>query len=157
MKTQDQNEGCSSCGANWISRSTCREKFEECLALEYEYPQAYGTVHFLLVGCYMLQHNEYSRIAWLEMRSMIEKYLRGGLTTDQIRRQFSSYIASGKRNFHITRGEKLAEFGGIHWSQTITGIRLDSPEQYVDDVVHWAESIIIDTASIVEKYRKEES
>jgi hypothetical protein len=154
---QQQNNRCNICGADNDSGGTCREKFEECLALEYEYPQAYGAVHFLLVGCYMLQHNEYSRGVWLEMRNLIEKYLNGELSTAQIRKQFRVDMDSGKREFHITRGEKFAEFGSIQWGRTIAGIRLDSPEQYVEDVIHWAESIVADTACIMEKHRKEES
>ncbi len=151
MTIQVQSNGCDLCGAEYVNGGTCREKFEECLGLEYENPQAYGTVHFLLVGCYMLQHNEYSGVVWLEMRTLVEKFLNGELTTEQIRRQFGADMDSGKRQFLITRGEKLAEFGNIQWSHTITEIRLDTAELYVEDVIHWAKSIIADTASLMDK------
>ncbi len=48
---------CPECGAELPPGERCEERFNLCLALEYENPAAYGRVHHLTVACYMLQHN----------------------------------------------------------------------------------------------------
>lgn len=151
MMFQAESYRCSQCGSQLEDGITCRERFENCLALEYAHPQAFGAAHFLLVGCYMLQHNEYSREVWREMRQLIRRYLNGETSTEQILRQNKTRLDSGKREFHITRGEKLREFSEISWSGTIQDVRLDTPDRYVADVIRWAGRVMADTAFLFQR------
>jgi hypothetical protein len=59
---------CPLCGGEFASIEQCRERFDLCMALEYQNPSAYGAVHHLSVVCYMLQHNAYSDEVWLGFR-----------------------------------------------------------------------------------------
>lgn len=47
---------CTQCGATGRADLTCREAFDELLALEFADREAFGPVHHLTVACYYLQH-----------------------------------------------------------------------------------------------------
>jgi hypothetical protein len=136
---------CPACGAEFPSGETCRERFERCLALDYEHPDSYGAVHHLVVACYMLQHNEYSRRGWLEARDLVTDAIRHGVTPADIRKRNRRSYDSGQRQWKLTQGEKMAGLDGIVWSRTIADVRLDNPDMYREDVVQWAESVLADT------------
>jgi hypothetical protein len=127
------SSACAQCGAVYQSGGTCQERFEACLALEYENPEAYGAVHLLSVACYMLQHNLYSRDGWLEARRMVAQTVIHETTPAEIREKNWRKLASGQRKWSVTKGEKLAEFEAIRWSLTIA------------DVKHWAMCVLEDT------------
>lgn len=139
---------CAQCGAIYASDETCQQRFEACLALEYENPLAYGAVHLLSVACYMLQHNLYSREGWLETRALVRLTISQEYTPADIRKMNRDRLDSGVRKWSITKGAKLAEFATIRWSRTIADIRLENPEDYVSDVKQWAVSVLEDTLEI---------
>jgi hypothetical protein len=131
---------CPLCGGEFASVEQCRERFDLCMALEYENPAAYGAVHHLSVACYMLEHNAYSAEVWQEARNMLAGFIRDGITPEQVRRQSRSRFDSRHRSWSVTTGAKLPEFDSIVWTRTIAGVRLDDPETYCKDVMLWAES-----------------
>jgi hypothetical protein len=139
---------CAQCGANYASVETCQQRFEACLALEYENPTAYGAVHLLSVACYMLQHNLYSREGWLETRELVRLTISQEATTADIRKMNRDRLDSGVRKWSVTKGAKLAQFATIRWSRTIADIQLENPEGYVSDVKQWAISVVEDTLEI---------
>lgn len=139
---------CAQCGANYASDETCQQRFEACLALEYENPTAYGAVHLLSVACYMLQHNLYSREGWLETRELVRLTISQEATTADIRKMNRDRLDSGVRKWSVTKGAKLAQFAAIRWSRTIADIQLENPEGYVSDVKQWAISVVEDTLEI---------
>ena len=139
---------CAQCGAIYASDETCQQRFEVCLALEYENPLAYGAVHLLSVACYMLQHNLYSREGWLETRALVRQTISQESTPADIRKMNRDRLDSGVRKWSITKGAKLAEFATIRWSRTIADIRLENPEGYVSDVKQWVISVLEDTLEI---------
>ena len=141
---------CAQCGAIYASDETCQQRFEACLALEYENPLAYGAVHLLSVACYMLQHNLYSREGWLETRALVRQTISQESTPADIRKMNRDRLDSGVRKWSITKGAKLAEFATIRWSRTIADIRLENPEGYVSDVKQWVISVLEDTLEIDE-------
>lgn len=141
---------CAQCGAIYASDETCQQRFEACLALEYDNPLAYGAVHLLSVACYMLQHNLYSREGWLETRALVRLTISQEYTPADIRKMNRDRLDSGVRKWSITKGAKLAEFATIRWSRTIADIRLENPEDYVSDVKQWAVSVLEDTLEIDE-------
>jgi hypothetical protein len=141
---------CPLCGGAFSSVDECRERFDLCMALEYENPAGYEAVHHLSVPCYMLQHNAYSAEVWPEARNMLARFIREGLTPVQIRRQNRSRFDSRRRNWSVTRGAKLPEFDAILWSRTIADVRLEDPETYCKDVKLWAETVLADTEVLVQ-------
>jgi hypothetical protein len=118
------------------------------MALEFENPAAFGAVHHLSVACYMLQHNLYSCLVWLEARHMLAQFVQGEITPADYRVQQRSKFDQSRRTWRVTRGEKLAAFATIVWSRTIAGVRLTDAGQYVADVRLWAESVLADTAHL---------
>ncbi len=139
---------CPKCGAPWLEEQSCRERFELCLAHEYEHPESYGAVHHLLVTGYMLQHNLYSRTAWIEARRMLAGFLSGELTPARQREQNHDRLGSDKRGWSITKGPRLVEFDSIRWTRTLADVPIDSPEAYCAGVHAWAESLLNDTRAL---------
>jgi hypothetical protein len=105
---------CPVCGAEFPSGETCRKRFERCLTLDYEHPESYGAVHHLVVACYMLQHNQYSRRGWLEARALVADVVRHGLTPADIRKRNRRSFDSGHRQWKIHAGRKDGRFGWHH-------------------------------------------
>lgn len=144
-------QNCLQCGADILSGGQCRDRFDQCLALEFENPATFGRVHFLTVTCYMLQHNAYSKEAWLETRKLLAQFIQEGISPANMSKKYQQKLDNSRRNWSITKGTKLTEFDTIHWSRTIADIRLDSPELYCVDVERWAGSIVNDTEAVVQK------
>ncbi len=142
---------CPQCGGEFPSEEQCRDRFDLCMAMEFENPTAYGAVHHLTVACYMLQHNAYSRDVWLEVRKMIAQFTQEGGTPAEMRKQNRSRFDSGHRNWSVTKGAKLSEFDAIVWSRTIADVRLDNPETYCADVELWATSILANTQTLIQE------
>ena len=140
---------CPQCGAELLAEETCRARFDLCLALEYENPTAYGAVHHLTVTCYMLQHNMYSGDVWLEARNMLAQFLHEGVAPAEMRRRNRQKYAGERRQWSVTKGEKLSEVDAIVWSRTIADVRLDDPDAYCADVERWAASILADSQAII--------
>ena len=120
------------------------------MALEYENPAAYGAVHHLSVACYMLQHNAYSAEVWPEARNMLARFIRDGITPEQVRRQNRSRFDSRHRSWSVTKGAKFPDFDPILWTRTIADVRLDDPETYCKDVILGAERVLADTEVLVQ-------
>ena len=144
------SQNCPQCGAEFPSDEQCHDRFDLCLALEFENPTTLGAVHHLTVLCYMLQHNVYSRDVWLEARKMMAQFIQAGITPAEIWKQNRSRFDSGHRTWHVTKGAKLSEFDTIVWSRTIADVRLDNPETYCADVKLWAKSVLTDTKMLMQ-------
>lgn len=148
MRASERMEACPQCGARLPSGDSCQQRFDQCMALEYESPAAFGAVHHLTVTCYMLQHNAYARDAWLQARTMLAQFVRDGVTPAAMRQQKLTELDGGRRTWHITRGAKLTEFATIDWTRTIADVRFDDCEIYCADVTRWALSVLADTEHI---------
>ena len=142
---------CSKCGAMLQSDKKCRERFDLCLAKDYESPSSYGVVHHLIVASYMLQHNEYSREGWLEARNLLVQSIRQGVSPSILRKQNPQKLDSRNRQWNFTKGQKIAAFDKIIWSRTIADVRLDTAELYCTDAKEWANSILSDTEPFIKK------
>ena len=112
---------CPQCGAEYPAEDSCRDRFDRCLALEYENPTAWGAVHHLTVVCYMLHHIASSRRAWLEARKMLAQFVHAGVTPAAILAHNRSRLDRTHRTWNVTKGEKLPEFAVLIWSRTIAG------------------------------------
>lgn len=144
------SQKCFQCGAEFPSDEQCRDRFNLCLAMEFEDPTTFGTVHHLTVACYMLQHNAYSRDVWLEARKMITQFIQEGITPAEMRKQNRSRFDSGHRTLSVTKDAKLSEFDTIIWTRTIADVRLDNSEAYCTDIKLWAASVLADTQILMQ-------
>jgi hypothetical protein len=149
LESSEMSQKCPQCGAEYPSVESCHDRFDLCMALEFENPIVWA-VHHLTVACYMLQHNEYSREGWLESRKMIAQFVRGDLPPAVMRKLNRAKFASAHRTWSVTRGAKFSEFDAITWSRTIAGIRLENPKMYCSDVRLWAASVLEDTETFLQ-------
>jgi hypothetical protein len=139
---------CPVCGAILPNGTTCREFFDLSQLKEIEGPEYYA-VHHLSVLCYMLQHNIYSRGGWLGAHDLLDQFIYRGLTTAAARRQNRKKLDNGKRDWSLTKGEKLPGVEAVKWTFTIADVRLDTAEHYCADAHKWAETILADTEQLV--------
>ncbi len=109
---------------------------------------SYFAVHHLSVLAYLLQHNEYSRRGWLEARRLLGDCLERNLTSHDVRREVRP-LSGGPRNWSLIRRPRLAGVEALTWTRTVADIRLDTAEDYCDDVRAWADSVLIDTEAFV--------
>lgn len=137
---------CPDCGCEPAPWESCRQIFDLCLALEFEHPGTYGSVHHLTVLCYMLQHNQYSREGWFAARKLLAQLIEGRTTIPEIRERVRSGL--GLRSQSLVQGEKLAEVQQIVWSQNISSLRRTSPEVYCADVTAWARAVVRDSRQV---------
>jgi hypothetical protein len=147
------SQKCPQCSGEFPPDEQCRDRFDLCMAMEFENPTTYGAVHHLTVACYMFQHNAYSRDAWLEVRKMIAQFIQGGITPAEMRKQNRSRFSSRHRTWRVTKGANLSEFDAIVWSRTIADVRLDNPATYCADVELWAISVLADTQTLIQELK----
>ena len=143
---------CPQCGARLAPGETCRDRFNRGQVNEIEQPARYA-VHHLSVPSYMLQHNVYSREGWLDAREGLRQFVEEGLEPAEVRRRNRIRLDSGRRSWSVTRGPKLPGVDDIRWTFTVADVRLDTPEHYCADVRRWAESVLADSAELVNSVR----
>jgi hypothetical protein len=139
---------CPQCGAKYTTDEQCADRFQACLALEYENPSAYGAVHHLTVISYMMQHDGYSLSAWLGAREMLSQFIRDGVSPAATRKKIGMEANSGRRKWSMVKGPKLSHIARLDWKRTIAEIRLQDPETYVADVRQWAASVLEDSEAL---------
>ncbi len=143
---------CPQCGGEFPPGETCRDRYEACLAFEYEHPESFGAVHHLTVTCYMLQHNGYSDRGWLEARALLAGFVRGGVTPGRVRAARRKAVDG--RGWKLTRGPRLPGVEAVRWSFSLARVRLSDPETYVEDVKRWAECVLANTEELVREQSK---
>lgn len=136
---------CPDCGARLPAAETCRERFGACLSLEYQHPDTFGAVHHLAVMCYSLQHNGYSRDAWLDARAMLARCLRENLSGPEFLKITREKLGT-RRSGSITRGPRLAGVSSITWTVTVADLDTTTAARYEAGVRQWAASVVADTA-----------
>jgi len=140
---------CLQCGASLPAGYTCSDLFYAAQLKEIEDPEYYS-VHHLIVPCYMLQHDTYSRQGWMEVYQLLEQF-HAGLTPQDARQMITKKMAGGKKAFSLTKGERMPGLGTVQWQWTIGQIRLDTAGHYCEDVRQWAESILEDARFLVDQ------
>jgi hypothetical protein len=140
---------CAQCGGENKPGETCLDRFY-AIQLQEQADPAYYAVHHLSVPCYCLQHNLYSRRGWLEVWNLLAKIVHEGWTPAMARRENRVKADSGKRDWNFTRGEKLSGVEKIHRTFFIMDVRSDSAEHYCADVVHRAETVLVDSEKLVD-------
>jgi hypothetical protein len=118
---------CPECGAIQTEAMTCQTAFDTFLILEFSDP-AYGAVHFLTVGCFMLQHGRYSDEGIKWMYGTLREYLEKELTPTQLRQLAAKDTSSQTRTWKVVRAKDAPPAPKIAWSMTI----MDVATQYTD-------------------------
>jgi hypothetical protein len=136
---------CLECGA---PDDACEERFNECLAREFEDPR-YGRVHNFTVSAFMLQHSSrLTREGWLYERDLLREFILVGRSPEDIRKERQDVLDSGKRTFKIKSKTGQPVIPPIAWSRTVLEIRLDDPADYCEDVLAWASATLTDAEGI---------
>ncbi len=136
---------CDECGA---PDNTCEERFNECLAKEFEDP-AYGKVHNLTVSAYMLQHSsKLTRDGWLYERDLLREFISENKSPEQIRKEKKDVVDSSKRTFKIKSMTGKPVIPRTEWSKTVLDVRLENAEEYCSDVAAWARAALEDAQRI---------
>ncbi len=112
---------CPECGAVLNGGATCQEIFDSFLVLEFTDPE-YGTVHFLTVACFMIQHGRYSDEGFLWIQQKLHAYLEDGLTSDLIRRLAAQDTGNQDRTWKVTRSASEPQLPRIPWTMTIADV-----------------------------------
>jgi len=133
---------CPECGAVASGDKTCREKFDEMLALEFESPSVFGAVHHVTVICFNLQHPGTftdDAVAW--MRTSLRSIVEDGLSPAELRKGAGKNF---KGKTKIRRATPAEPARTNHWSMSVLDVRTGDPEAYVKDAMAWATSILND-------------
>ena len=141
--SQDNLSHCPRCGAVPRDGKTCKDKYGEILALEFEDPAVFGAVHHITVLCHNLQHSDYfseESLAW--MRSTLRSVIVDGMTPDEVLKLARNGVAEGRKVRRRTPVESPTP--SVKWSMTVMDVRMDSAETYIADIRAWAESILKD-------------
>lgn len=134
---------CAECGAPDDDR-TCREWFDERLALEFSDPGA-GVVHLQTVACYQLQHPQAFRLgeeACAGLRRMLEDVEVRGVPVAEVRRRMGATFAGAAR-VHA-RDDVPPSTPPRTWSLTIADLGPLDPAQHAEQVHRWARAVLDD-------------
>jgi hypothetical protein len=145
---------CIKCGAVFDIDENCDDRFNTIQIKELDDTEYYK-VHHLSVPCFMLQHNNYSKKGWIEVYKLLEQFVNNGLKPEFAKVMIQNKFKYLKRNWSITKGEKLIEIGQIKWRFTITDIKYNTAEEYCNSITKWAKNIIEDAEEIIKKIKNE--
>jgi hypothetical protein len=140
---------CPKCKAVFQNNETCQERYDRIQQRELENPD-YFLVHHISVPCYLLQHNQYSREGWLEVRKLLYKFIYENWTPDLARQHAQNKSNNRNRTYSLTRSLKLLEVDKLNWSFIITNIREESAADYCQDIRKWAKHILADTETLIQ-------
>lgn len=136
---------CPECGA---PDSSCKERFDEFLVLEFT-DAGYGAVHHLTVAAYMVQHSsKMTREGWLFERELLRKFLMENKPPAFVRKENKDVVDSGKRKFKIKSQTGLPVINKNTWSRTIMDVHAENAEVYCQDITAWARSVLEEAEKI---------
>lgn len=141
---------CSECGAADDEGVTCREQFDERLALEFSDLRA-GAVHLHTVACYQLQHpnafelDEDARVALGTALADVE--LRG-VPVAEVRRRMGDAFAGATR-VRVRQEDAAAPTTPPRaWSMTIADLGSLDPDTHAEQVRRWARAVLADLGEL---------
>ena len=133
---------CDECGARSRDGATCRQQWDALLALEFSDPRA-GSVHFLTVTCYQLQHPASFPLTaearrWLAdaLREVIVHARPVATVRDVMHQEWD-----GSRR---VREMTTTPVPTVRWSATVADVGEPDPERHVERVQAWAVAVLGD-------------
>ncbi len=146
----DNNKSrCPECGATWGDGLTCEAAFYQMLFWENEEPSR-GEVHHLAVLAYHLQHPSlYSPEGLIYGIRLLEDFVGGRVSTEQVRKNNRTKVDSGQRQWKIRAkpGNEANYSHPVAWHITAVDVVKAGADRYVDSVRAWAQSILDDMRS----------
>lgn len=135
---------CDECGASTRDGLTCREQFDELLALEFSDPLA-GRVHFQTVATYQLQHPVAFPLT-REGRGQLVDALRdvvvGGLAVTEVRDRMGHAFEGASRV--VDREPAGPDLPSPEWSMTVADIGPPDPSTHAGRVTEWGSAVLSD-------------
>ena len=130
---------CGECGAVWADDRTCQAVYDENLMLEFTDPE-YGSVHFLTVSTFMLQHGRYSEEALGWVVPTMRAYLAGEMTTERIRRDSRAALGQGQRTWRVMRKPGAPPQREVQWDVTLADVAAQAHDvaSYRAAITAWA-------------------
>lgn len=134
-------DGCLECGAPSRRGLTCRQQWDELLALEFSDVRA-APVHFLTVTCYQLQHPRsfpLSDEARRQLRELLEDVAVRGRSVAAVRDALQRRLDGPAR---VRPGdEEPGATPQVAWSITIAQLGDPDPDTHVASIRRWAAAV----------------
>jgi hypothetical protein len=132
---------CAECGAPLAASVTCREIFDQMMALEFQHFTTYGSVHHLSVLCYNVQHPAgYTDDYWRYAAALLTEAVEGEMPAEVLRARMRGETAPGRRAMKIRGAPEMAHAHA--WTMRCGDIPLDDADRYTAGVRAWARSIV---------------
>ncbi|MEX0868191.1 MAG: DUF5946 family protein [Nitriliruptoraceae bacterium] len=135
---------CDECGTLERDGQCCRQQWGELLALEFSDVRA-GSVHFLTVASYQLQHPASFPLQPEALRDLVaalrDAVIDGRDVTsvrDAMQRRYD-----GSRPVAATAGDVVAQ---RRWTRTVADVSPPDPAGHVERVIRWAAAVVDDLA-----------
>ena len=112
---------CTLCGAILPEGSTCQTIHDELLIFEYTHAIPHS-IHFLMVTCFLIQHNHYSDEALVWAQSMLRAHLDERMTEQQLQRLLTKGWNSTPRTWKFNRSVDAPPLPRVAWAMTIVDV-----------------------------------
>ena len=136
---------CDECGAGVQRGLSCREQWDELIALEFSDAHA-GAVHFLTVSCYQLQHPRAFPLA-TAARDQLRGALADVVLRDRPVTEVRDEVAHAVEGSRRVRDDDPAPSPAVVWSCTVADLGPPDAGLHTARVRHWAEAVVQDLAA----------
>lgn len=131
---------CALCGALWPDERTCQDLHDAFLSFE-NLNGVSHRIHFLMVTCFLIQHERYSDEALKWAQTMLQIHLDEQITDQQLLYQLTKGMKSNeRRTWKYTRSEDAPPLPKIIWRVTVADVaqNMGDVESYSKQVRQWA-------------------
>lgn len=134
---------CDECGATKQRGLTCREQWDELIALEFSDVRA-GPVHFLTVTCYQLQHPETFPLA-ATARTRLADALADVVVRDRPVTEVRDEMArASEGSGRVRASDDTAPPPAVAWSCTVADLGPPDVGLHTARIRQWAGSVVED-------------
>jgi len=138
-------EQCAICGARLPTARTCQEIHDSLLGFENTNAVPHR-IHFLMVTCFMIQHERYSDEALVWAQSMLRAHLDEQITDQQLLYQLTKGMKGGsRRTWKFGRSADTPPLPKVAWRVTIVDVAQNAQdiERYSEQVKQWARCTLL--------------
>lgn len=131
---------CALCGALWPDERTCQDLHDTFLSFE-NLNGVSHRIHFLMVTCFLIQHERYSDEALKWAQTMLQIHLDEQITDEQLLYQLTKGMKSNeRRTWRYTRSADALPLPKITWHVTVAYVaqNMGDVESYGEQVRRWA-------------------
>lgn len=146
---------CPECGATLADGGNCRDLFDQMLFWEADAPNSLGSVHYLTVICYHLQHpGLYSPEGLQAAIKLLVDFIENDVKPQTVVKHERARVDSSRRIWKIkgTPASPGVYPRPVHWSMTAADVIAGGRNNYCENVNLWARSVL---KAIKEMYKSE--